>query len=149
MRACGRSCMSFYTRQTKIRCVRCVRCGLVDAVVSVSIQDKLKSIACDAYDAGLWTQYKQCLFNNFLHFLNKTLPDIRIFCGYKHKSSHTHHTQTQNNNLWIIQRVTPCGNPTRCTLRGSRLPNHRANRAVLDINKKIDVIQIFVLQLYR
>ncbi|KAF9788947.1 hypothetical protein SFRURICE_018523, partial [Spodoptera frugiperda] len=27
----GRSCMSFYTRQTKIRCVRCVRCGPVDA----------------------------------------------------------------------------------------------------------------------
>ncbi|KAF9823769.1 hypothetical protein SFRURICE_000012, partial [Spodoptera frugiperda] len=27
----GRSCTSFYTRQTKIRCVRCVRCGPVDA----------------------------------------------------------------------------------------------------------------------
>uniref|UniRef100_A0A2H1W720 SFRICE_017447 n=1 Tax=Spodoptera frugiperda TaxID=7108 RepID=A0A2H1W720_SPOFR len=26
-----RSCMSFYTRQTKIRCVGCVRCGPVDA----------------------------------------------------------------------------------------------------------------------
>ncbi|KAF9799450.1 hypothetical protein SFRURICE_003147, partial [Spodoptera frugiperda] len=26
-----RCCMSFYTRQTKIRCVRCVRCGPVDA----------------------------------------------------------------------------------------------------------------------
>uniref|UniRef100_A0A2H1WU14 SFRICE_013647 n=1 Tax=Spodoptera frugiperda TaxID=7108 RepID=A0A2H1WU14_SPOFR len=36
MRISGRSCMSFYTRQTKIRCVRCVwcvRCGSVDAVV--------------------------------------------------------------------------------------------------------------------
>uniref|UniRef100_A0A2H1VBZ4 SFRICE_000914 n=1 Tax=Spodoptera frugiperda TaxID=7108 RepID=A0A2H1VBZ4_SPOFR len=31
MRISGRSCMSFYTRQTKIRCVRCVRCGPVDA----------------------------------------------------------------------------------------------------------------------
>uniref|UniRef100_A0A2H1WTM1 SFRICE_022728 n=1 Tax=Spodoptera frugiperda TaxID=7108 RepID=A0A2H1WTM1_SPOFR len=31
MRISGRSCMSFYTRQTKIRCVRFVRCGPVDA----------------------------------------------------------------------------------------------------------------------
>uniref|UniRef100_A0A2H1VNH8 SFRICE_022606 n=1 Tax=Spodoptera frugiperda TaxID=7108 RepID=A0A2H1VNH8_SPOFR len=31
MRICGRSCMSFYTRKTKIRCVRCVRYGPVDA----------------------------------------------------------------------------------------------------------------------
>ncbi|KAF9799846.1 hypothetical protein SFRURICE_017080 [Spodoptera frugiperda] len=31
MRISGRSCMSFYTRQTKIRYVRCVRCGPVDA----------------------------------------------------------------------------------------------------------------------
>ncbi|KAF9823947.1 hypothetical protein SFRURICE_013484, partial [Spodoptera frugiperda] len=40
--------------------MRFVRCGSVDAVVRVSIQDKLKSVACgacdacDAYDAGLW-----------------------------------------------------------------------------------------------
>ncbi|KAF9818379.1 hypothetical protein SFRURICE_017801 [Spodoptera frugiperda] len=32
--------------------MRSVRCGSVDAVVRVSIQDKLKSVACDAYDAG-------------------------------------------------------------------------------------------------
>uniref|UniRef100_A0A2H1V076 SFRICE_008700 n=1 Tax=Spodoptera frugiperda TaxID=7108 RepID=A0A2H1V076_SPOFR len=31
MRISGRSCMSFYTRQTKIRSMRCVRCGPVDA----------------------------------------------------------------------------------------------------------------------
>uniref|UniRef100_A0A2H1WQ71 SFRICE_028054 n=1 Tax=Spodoptera frugiperda TaxID=7108 RepID=A0A2H1WQ71_SPOFR len=39
-------------------------------------------------------------------------------------------TQTRNNNLWITQRVAPCGNRTRYTLRGSQLPSHRANCAV-------------------
>ncbi|KAF9811585.1 hypothetical protein SFRURICE_017045, partial [Spodoptera frugiperda] len=52
-------------------------------------------------------------------------------CVYKHISSHTHDTQPRNNNnLWITQRVTPCGNRTLYTLFGSRLPSHRANSAV-------------------
>ncbi|KAF9819088.1 hypothetical protein SFRURICE_000753 [Spodoptera frugiperda] len=43
---------------------------------------------------------------------------------------YTHNSQTRNNNLWITQRVAPCGNRNHYTLRGSRLPSHRANRAI-------------------
>ncbi|KAF9812343.1 hypothetical protein SFRURICE_005454 [Spodoptera frugiperda] len=49
---------------------------------------------------------------------------------YKHTISHAHDTQTRNNNLWITQRVAPCGNRTRYTLHGSQLPSHRTNCAV-------------------
>ncbi|KAF9806792.1 hypothetical protein SFRURICE_009479 [Spodoptera frugiperda] len=37
---------------------------------------------------------------------------------------------TRNNNLWITQRVAPCRNRNRYTLRDSQLPSHRTNSAV-------------------
>ncbi|KAF9802878.1 hypothetical protein SFRURICE_015475 [Spodoptera frugiperda] len=39
--------------------------------------------------------------------------------------------QTQNNNLWIIQKVASCENQTHYMLLGSRLPSHRTNRAII------------------
>uniref|UniRef100_A0A2H1WTE1 SFRICE_023878 n=1 Tax=Spodoptera frugiperda TaxID=7108 RepID=A0A2H1WTE1_SPOFR len=52
-------------------------------------------------------------------------------CVYKHTSSHAHDTQTRNNNLWITQRVAPCGNRTRYPMHGSQFPSHRTNSAVM------------------
>ncbi|KAF9804551.1 hypothetical protein SFRURICE_014459 [Spodoptera frugiperda] len=40
---------------------------------------------------------------------------------------------TRNNYLWITLSDTPCGYRTRYTLRGSRLPSHRTNRAAIDL----------------
>ncbi|KAF9800654.1 hypothetical protein SFRURICE_015308 [Spodoptera frugiperda] len=52
------------------------------------------------------------------------------WCDYKHTISHTHNTQTWNNDRWITQIVVPCDNQTRDTLHANQLPNHSVNRAV-------------------
>ncbi|KAF9800006.1 hypothetical protein SFRURICE_016692 [Spodoptera frugiperda] len=61
---------------------------------------------------------------------------------YKHTSSHTHDTQTRNKDLWI-QIVALCGNRTGYTLRGSRLPSHRTNRAVKKKSSQSQSIKTF------
>ncbi|KAF9797122.1 hypothetical protein SFRURICE_019743 [Spodoptera frugiperda] len=51
-------------------------------------------------------------------------------CDYTHHIHNlTHDIQTRKNNLWITQRVAPCGNRNRYTSRGIQLPSHFTNRA--------------------
>ncbi|KAF9822883.1 hypothetical protein SFRURICE_010412 [Spodoptera frugiperda] len=96
-------------------------------------------------------------------------PNIMIFScvvGVYINSSHTHHIQTQNNNLWISQRVVPCGNRIHHTLRASRLPSHLSyshqfyvfgklktnaictfEQAFINIFQDIHLVYLYILQL--
>ncbi|KAF9796271.1 hypothetical protein SFRURICE_010544, partial [Spodoptera frugiperda] len=59
------------------------------------------------------------LFIYFFSFL-KTLPYTEIFScvlgAFTNIRVHAHDSLTRNNNLWMVQRVDPCGNRTRYML---------------------------------
>uniref|UniRef100_A0A2H1VD33 SFRICE_005732 n=1 Tax=Spodoptera frugiperda TaxID=7108 RepID=A0A2H1VD33_SPOFR len=59
-----------------------------------------------------------------------SLSDIFLHRGTFTTIPVTHMRPRHENYLWITERVASCGNQTRYTLCGNRLPCHRANRVV-------------------
>uniref|UniRef100_A0A2H1WW11 SFRICE_018324 n=1 Tax=Spodoptera frugiperda TaxID=7108 RepID=A0A2H1WW11_SPOFR len=75
---------------------------------------------------------------------------VKSGCLYKHISSHTLATQTRSNNLWITQRVVPCGNRTHYTFYGSQLPSHRVYHAVkICVIVYLDIMCLQMEKLYQ
>ncbi|KAF9795085.1 hypothetical protein SFRURICE_004457, partial [Spodoptera frugiperda] len=85
------------------------------------------------FETGYYTSHI-CVTYNFMNgfLLRKCCPTL----GFSHD------TQTRNSNLWITLRVALCENRTRHTLRGSRSPSHRANRADIIFKSWICVLSL-------
>ncbi|CAH1644691.1 unnamed protein product [Spodoptera littoralis] len=106
------------------------------------VKQRLRFVSVSEVTGGLFF-----FFFFFFFFFLKTLPHTSIFScivgAFTNIKVHPTSHPDQNSNLWNTQSVIPCGNRTRDTIHGSRLPSHRINRAVkFDYIESIDYIVI-------